>query len=60
MELSNLNFTKPRDFLKSVDAEISRRKTEENAHAKKQIMELAKSYGLSLDDVLMCPNLDWS
>ncbi|RQO65752.1 KorB protein [Aquitalea sp. FJL05] len=52
MELSNLNFTELQDLLKSVDAEISRRETEEKANAKKQILELAKSYGLSLDDVM--------
>ncbi|RQO73164.1 KorB protein [Aquitalea sp. FJL05] len=52
MELSNLNFTELQDLLKSVDAEISRRETEEKANAKKQILELAKSFGLSLDDVL--------
>lgn len=52
MELLNLNFTELQDLLKSVDTEISRRETEEKANAKKQILELAKSYGLSLDDVL--------
>ncbi|WP_159877713.1 H-NS family nucleoid-associated regulatory protein [Aquitalea denitrificans] len=52
MELSNFNFTELQDLLKSVVAEISRRETEEKANAKKQILELAKSYGLSLDDVL--------
>lgn len=52
MELSNFNFTELQDLLKSVVAEISRRETEEKANAKKQILELAKSYGLSLNDVL--------
>lgn len=52
MELQAKGFTELQELLKAVDAEISRRETEEKANAKKQILELAKSYGLSLDDVL--------
>jgi DNA-binding protein H-NS len=52
MELQAKSFTELQDLLKAVEAEISRRETEEKANAKKQILELAKSYGLSLDEVL--------
>ena len=52
MELQAKSFTELQELLRAVDAEISRRETEEKANAKKQILELAKSYGLSLDDVL--------
>ncbi|MBA4709591.1 H-NS histone family protein [Aquitalea aquatica] len=52
MELSNLNLADLQALRNSVQAEISRRETEEKANAKKQILELAKSYGLNLDDVL--------
>lgn len=52
MELSNLSLAELQELLKTVDAEIGRRETEEKANAKKQILQLAKSYGLSLDEVL--------
>lgn len=52
MELSKLSLAELPALLNTVQTEISRRENEEKANAKKQIMELAKSYGLSLDDVL--------
>jgi DNA-binding protein H-NS len=52
MELSNLRLADLQALLNTVQTEIGRRETEEKANAKKQILELAKSYGLSLDDVL--------
>ncbi|WP_159877512.1 H-NS family nucleoid-associated regulatory protein [Aquitalea denitrificans] len=52
MELLNLSLAELQALLNTVQAEIKHRETEEKANAKKQILELAKSYGLSLDDVL--------
>ena len=52
MELSNLSLAELQALLNTVQIEVSRRENEEKANAKKQIMELAKSYGLNLDDVL--------
>jgi DNA-binding protein H-NS len=52
MELSNLSFTDLVALKGSVEIEIKHREQEEKSKAKKQIVELAKAYGLSIEEVL--------
>ncbi|MDF0604280.1 H-NS histone family protein [Neisseriaceae bacterium TC5R-5] len=52
MELSNLEFTQLLALKSEVEAEIKRREFEEKSKAKKQIIELARTHGLSMEEVL--------
>ncbi len=52
MNLSELSFTELQELHTKVLTAIEQQQAAEKAEAKKQILELAKSYGLSLDDVL--------
>ncbi|UTH74725.1 H-NS family nucleoid-associated regulatory protein [Chromobacterium sp. IIBBL 290-4] len=52
MDLSTLEFTKLVELKSEVENEIKRREVEEKAKAKKQIIELARAYGLSVEEVL--------
>ncbi len=52
MELSKLDFTQLVALRADVEAEIKRRESEEKSKAKKQIIELARAYGLSVEEVL--------
>jgi DNA-binding protein H-NS len=52
MELSNLSFTELVALKSDVEIEIKHREHEEKSKAKKQIVELAKAYGLSIEEVL--------
>jgi len=52
MELSNLSFTELVALKGDVENEIKHREHEEKSKAKKQIVELAKAYGLSIEEVL--------
>lgn len=52
MNLSELGFTELVALKADVEAEIRRRESEEKAKAKKQIVELARAYGLSVEEVL--------
>ncbi|AAQ59038.1 H-NS histone family protein [Chromobacterium violaceum] len=52
MDLSKLEFTELVALKADVENEIKRREVEEKSKAKKQIIELARAYGLSVEDVL--------
>ncbi len=52
MNLSELSFTELQDLHAKVVAAIEQQQAAEKADAKKQILELVKLHGLSLDDVL--------
>ncbi|XLM22542.1 H-NS histone family protein, partial [Chromobacterium piscinae] len=52
MDLSKLDFTELVALKAEVENEIKRREVEEKAKAKKQIIELARAYGLSVEEVL--------
>ncbi|MBA4707571.1 H-NS histone family protein [Aquitalea aquatica] len=52
MDISNLSFTELVALKSDVENEIKRRESEEKSKAKKQIIELAKAYGLSVEEVL--------
>ncbi|WP_024301959.1 H-NS family nucleoid-associated regulatory protein [Pseudogulbenkiania sp. MAI-1] len=52
MDLSNLSFADLLSLRNDLDSEIKRREQEEKAKAKKQIVELARAYGLSVEEVL--------
>jgi DNA-binding protein H-NS len=52
MELSNLSFTELVALKGDVEVEIKHREHDEKSKAKKQIVELAKAYGLSIEEVL--------
>ncbi|WP_434629297.1 H-NS family nucleoid-associated regulatory protein [Chromobacterium sp. CV08] len=52
MDLSKLEFTALVALKGEVENEIKRREVEEKSKAKKQIIELARAYGLSVEDVL--------
>ncbi|AXE30967.1 KorB protein [Chromobacterium phragmitis] len=52
MDLSKLEFTALVALKADVENEIKRREVEEKSKAKKQIIELARAYGLSVEDVL--------
>ena len=52
MDISNLSFTELVALKGDVENEIKRRESEEKSKAKKQIIELAKAYGLSVEEVL--------
>jgi DNA-binding protein H-NS len=52
MELSNLSFTDLVALKNKVETEIKHREQEEKSKAKKQIVELAKLHGLSIEEVL--------
>ncbi|WP_227106814.1 H-NS histone family protein [Chromobacterium rhizoryzae] len=52
MELSKLEFTALIALQADVASEIKRREVEEKSKAKKQIIELARAYGLRVEDVL--------
>ncbi|BAK76139.1 histone family protein nucleoid-structuring protein H-NS [Pseudogulbenkiania sp. NH8B] len=52
MELSNLSFADLLSLKSDLENEIKRREHEEKAKAKKQIVELARAYGLSVEEVL--------
>jgi DNA-binding protein H-NS len=48
MDISTLSFTELVSLKSDVENEIKRRESEEKTKAKKQIIELAKAYGLSV------------
>jgi DNA-binding protein H-NS len=52
MDISTLSFTELVALKSDVENEIKRRESEEKTKAKKQIIELAKAYGLSVEEVL--------
>lgn len=52
MDISTLSFTELLALKGDVENEIKRRESEEKSKAKKQIIELAKAYGLSVEEVL--------
>ncbi|MBV8679361.1 MAG: H-NS histone family protein [Aquitalea sp.] len=52
MDISTLSFTELVALKSDVENEIKRRESEEKSKAKKQIIELAKAYGLSVEEVL--------
>ena len=52
MELSKLDFTELVALRVDVEAEIKRRESGEKLNAKKQIIQLARVYGLSVEEVL--------
>ncbi|POZ63718.1 H-NS histone family protein [Chromobacterium alticapitis] len=52
MDLSKLEFTELVALKSDVENEIKRREVEEKSKAKKQIIELARAYGLSVEEVL--------
>lgn len=52
MDLSALDFAELLQLKNDVDVEVRRREVEEKAKAKKQILEIAKAYGFSVEDVL--------
>lgn len=52
MDLSSLDFTALVALKADVENEIKRREVEEKSKAKKQIIELARAYGLSVEEVL--------
>jgi len=52
MDLSTLDYTQLLDLKNQLDREINARQSEEKAKAKRQILDLVKTYGLSIDDVL--------
>lgn len=52
MDLNALDFSELLQLKNDVDAEVRRREVEEKAKAKKQILEIAKAYGFSVEDVL--------
>lgn len=52
MNLETLDFAELLQLKNDVDAEVRRREVEEKAKAKKQILEIAKAYGFSVEDVL--------
>lgn len=56
MDLSKLEFTTLIALRSDVTNEIKQREVEEKSKAKKQILELARSYGLSVEDVLSNTN----
>lgn len=52
MELQKLSYADLLNLRTQVETEIKSREHEEKAKAKKQIMELAKAHGLSVEEVL--------
>lgn len=52
MELTKLNLTELIELKAQVENEIKLREHEEKSKAKKQIVELARAHGLSIEDVL--------
>lgn len=52
MDIAALSFTELKNLLEQITTAIEQQEAAKKAEAKKQIMELAKSYGLSLDEVL--------
>lgn len=52
MDLSSLSFAELQLLKTDVENELKRRESEEKSKAKKQIIELAKAYGLSVEEVL--------
>jgi len=52
MNLSELSFTELKALHEQITTAIEQQQAADKAEAKKQILELAKSYGLSLDEVL--------
>ena len=52
IDLQSLEYPKILELKEKIVAEISRRELEEKSKAKKQIQELARAYGLSIEEVL--------
>ncbi|WP_293762131.1 H-NS histone family protein [uncultured Aquitalea sp.] len=52
MDISTLSYTELAELKANVETEMKRRESEEKTKAKKQIIELAKAYGLSVEEVL--------
>ncbi|MBV8048037.1 MAG: H-NS histone family protein [Paludibacterium sp.] len=52
MELHKLSYADLLNLKTDVETEIKAREHEEKSKAKKQIMELAKAHGLTIEDVL--------
>ena len=52
MDFQNMEYTELLTLKAQIEFEIKRRESEEKSKARKQILELAKTYGLELDEVL--------
>jgi DNA-binding protein H-NS len=52
MDLSTLDYTQLLDLKTQLEREINARQAEEKASAKRQILELVKTYGLTVEEVL--------
>jgi len=52
MDLTTLDYPQLVALKNDVERELKARETEEKAKAKRQILDLAKSYGLSVEEVL--------
>lgn len=52
MKLSTYSYTELVELKAAVEAELKRREQEEKAKAKKQIVEIARTYGLNVEEVL--------
>ena len=55
MQLDSLSYVELVQLKTDVEAEIARREQEEKAKARKQILEIARNFGLSVEDVLSKP-----
>jgi len=55
MDLSTLDYTQLLDLKTQLEREINARQAEEKANAKRQILELVKTYGLTVEEVLSKP-----
>ncbi|MDN0074003.1 H-NS histone family protein [Crenobacter sp. SG2303] len=55
MDLSTLDYTQLLDLKAQLEREINARQTEEKANAKRQILDLVKTYGLTIEEVLSKP-----
>ncbi|RXZ44172.1 H-NS family nucleoid-associated regulatory protein [Crenobacter cavernae] len=51
-QLPGLEYAELLSLRNEIDGEIKRRESEEKAKARKQIQEIAKTYGLNLEEVL--------
>lgn len=52
MKLSTLNYTELVALKAELETELKRREQEEKAKARKQIVEIARTYGLNVEEVL--------
>ena len=52
MKISNLSYAELLTLRTDVDAELKRREHEEKAKARKQIVEIARTHGLSVEEIM--------